>query len=233
MWHYASYIRYVVRYFGPGWILFRIWYALRKRFTSLIGAPRVFSWDSYSLVSYLKDTSLTHPDTYLNYRRSQAPKFFFSPAQRVAYANCCARWYTDDKTPVTAADRIVEGQFQYFSNTWIPAGLPPDWHTNPFTDQKAPPDRHWMQIDDFAYGDIKTIWEINRFGFVYTLVRAYWCTGDERYPKTFWSLVENWHGENSPYQGPNWKCGQEASLRVMAWCFGLYGFLNSDATTAE
>jgi asparagine synthase (glutamine-hydrolysing) len=68
---------------------------------------------------------------------------------------------------------------------------------------------------------------------VYPLVRAYWRTGDEQYAELFWQLVESWRAQNPPQQGPNWKCGQEISLRVMAWCFGLFGFLDSPRTTAE
>ncbi len=76
------------------------------------------------------------------------------------------------------------------------------------------------------------IWEPSRFAFTYALVRAYWRTGNERYTEAFWKLVENWHSQNPPNQGPNWQCGQEASLRVLAWCFGLYGFLGAGPTTA-
>ena len=78
----------------------------------------------------------------------------------------------------------------------------------------------------------KIIWEPSRFGFAFALVRAYWRTGDHRYADLFWQLVEDWRAHNPPQQGPNWKCGQETSFRVMAWCFGLYGFLDSEATSA-
>src|SRR5262249_14485641 len=84
----------------------------------------------------------------------------------------------------------------------------------------------------FAHGDIRVIWEPSRFAFAYDLVRAYWRTGDERYAEQFWRLVESWRAANPPQLGPNWKCGQETSLRVMAWCFGLYGFLDAAVTTA-
>jgi len=87
-------------------------------------------------------------------------------------------------------------------------------------------------LSDFGFGDIKLIWELNRFSFVYPLVRAYWRTGDEQYPEVFWKLVADWQAGNQPQAGVNWKCGQEISFRVMAWCFGLYGFLHARATSA-
>ena len=72
-----------------------------------------------------------------------------------------------------------------------------------------------------------------RFGFVFQLVRAYWRIGDESLAEYFWQLVEDWRAHNPPQAGVNWKCGQEASLRVMAWCFGLWGFAEAAASSAE
>jgi len=77
---------------------------------------------------------------------------------------------------------------------------------------------------DFAAGDINLVWEINRFGFVYPLVRAYWRTFDERYAKLFWQFFESWFDGNLPETGVNWNVRTGISIRVMAWCFGLYGF---------
>jgi asparagine synthase (glutamine-hydrolysing) len=113
------------------------------------------------------------------------------------------------------------------------AGFPPYWHRNPLTGEEAPSDRHWANIDDFSFGDIKLIWEASRFSSVYVLVRSYALTRDERYPKAFWDLIEDWAAHNAPQAGPNWKCGQEAAFRLMAWCFGMYGFEGSPQTTPE
>ncbi len=131
------------------------------------------------------------------------------------------------------ADALLGGTWLYFGDVLVQAGFPPNWHRNPLTDRQAPADRHWSEIPDFAFGDIKLIWEASRFSPVYTLVRAYALTGDERYPEAFWKLVEDWAEHNPPGLGPNWKCGQEATFRLMAWCFGLYGFAQSPSSTAE
>src|SRR5262249_7835967 len=67
----------------------------------------------------------------------------------------------------------------------------------------------------------------------FAVVRAFWRTGDEQYAEMFWRLVGDWREHNPPQLGVNWKCGQEITFRLMAWCFGLYGFLSAESTTAQ
>jgi len=134
-----------------------------------------------------------------------------------------------------AADRIVEGEQLYFSKLQYRFHGLPDWFRNPFTDQIVPPSPHWSSLGFYSphYGDLKFILEPARFGCVYLLVRAYQYSGNETYPAFFWRLLEDWIEKNPPQAGPLWICGQEAAFRIMAWCFGLYGFVQSPHTTPE
>jgi asparagine synthase (glutamine-hydrolysing) len=81
--------------------------------------------------------------------------------------------------------------------------------------------------------DIKFIWEPNRFAFVYTLVRAYAASHNEKYAEAFWTLIEDWAAHNPPNTGPNWMDGQEIALRLMAWTFGFSQFSNSPSSTPQ
>jgi asparagine synthase (glutamine-hydrolysing) len=134
---------------------------------------------------------------------------------------------------VAYAEEVRQGKFRYFEHQLVQCSFPPRWHLNPFTGEATPNRRHWTEIGDFTNVDIKLIWELSRFAFVYALVRAAWRTGNEEYARIFWELVEDWRENNPPNWGANWKCGQEVALRVMAWCFGLYGFLHAHETSAE
>jgi asparagine synthase (glutamine-hydrolysing) len=136
-----------------------------------------------------------------------------------------------DLTPIELADDLCEGWMRFFECHRVKTGRPPVWHQNAWTKTELPADRHWSEIDDFASGDIKVVWEPSRFSWVFPLVRAYWRTQDERYPALFWELLESWKKANPPNQGPHWKCGQEISFRVMACCFAWYGFWNSAHST--
>lgn len=219
------------RSFGPQWLAYRVGYAVRLRTGLVRRQTPITDWDAQPLRQFLSDPSLADAERYRAYRHTQAPRFFFLPQQRPQYARLFTAWDQGDADSVAAAAQIGQGDFSYFSSPPMQVAFPPDWHGNPFTGERVANDRHWSEIDDFTHGDIKVIWELSRFSFVYTLVRAYWRTNEERYAELFWQLVEDWRTHNRPQQGANWKCGQEISLRVMAWCFGLYGFFESAATT--
>ena len=221
----------LLRHFGLRWVLFRVKYAWQVRTGSLKRKMPCASWERLPLGNFLKDPALSNPVSYHQYRQSNPPSFFFSPSDKTRYNSILSRWDIDGSPPVEKADRLLQGYLTFFSKTEKEVGFPPDWHKNAFTGENAPEDRHWSEIPDFGYGDIKVIWEPNRFGFTYDLVRAYWRTGDERYPEAFWKLIEDWRERNPPNFGVNWKCGQEIAFRVMAWCFGLYGFWDSPETT--
>jgi hypothetical protein len=215
---------------GPGWLAFRVRYALERRAGLLRRRLPATSWDAQPLRSFLRDADLARPEAYLAYRRGGAPAFF-TPADGPAARALLAGWDEGRDGPVERVEELRRGVLRYFEHTPAAVGSPPDWHVSPFTGGRVPADRHWSRIGDFGHGDIKVLWEPGRFGFVYTLVRAARRTGDGRCAELFWEWVESWCAHNPPQLGPHWKCGQEASLRVMAWCFGLYGFLDAPATT--
>jgi asparagine synthase (glutamine-hydrolysing) len=65
------------------------------------------------------------------------------------------------------------------------------------------------------------------------LVRAYAASLDERYAEGFWRLIEDWAAQNPPNRGVNWASGQEAAVRLMAWCFALYTFFECQSSTSQ
>ena len=161
----------------------------------------------------------------------------------------------DLQPAITEVDRLLNGEIKYFAHEFRQTGFPPEWHTDYVTLSRAsgegslPPQtetfrsqrtlpqsdtaRHWSTYSDDLNTDIKFIWEPNRFSFVYVLVRAYAATPDEKYPEAFWQLIEDWAKKNPPNTGVNWMDGQELALRLMAWIFGYYAFLDSPSATPQ
>ncbi len=76
--------------------------------------------------------------------------------------------------------------------------------------------RPWYLIPDFdnSVGDIKGVWEASRFDWIVIFSQAI-KTGDMPSAKKINLWLTDWVNINQPYIGPNWKCGQEASIRVM------------------
>ena len=103
---------------------------------------------------------------------------------------------------------------------YIPLGddlNPPDWHTSILTGHRCPdPESPWYIIPDFTseLGDIKGVWELSRFDWVLGFAREYREGNDASLAKLK-TWLEDWARVNRPYCGPNWKCGQEAAIRVM------------------
>ncbi len=109
------------------------------------------------------------------------------------------------------------GEALYFGYHRVPCEDAPDWHANPFRPvARADPHVHWSALADFdsAVGDIKTVWEASRFDWLIAMAQRA-ALGDEAELERLNVWLADWVEHNPPYRGANWKCGQEASIRVM------------------
>ncbi|MCK6581256.1 MAG: heparinase II/III family protein [Anaerolineae bacterium] len=206
----------LLRYFGAGWVFFRVLYALKRRSGWLKRRFPAYKWSDRPLSYWLHSDIPATPDGYVQWRKQSGIKFFFEDLP--------PKDLLDSSKVVDEAEKILTGSWPYFTTHRFDAGMPPNWHRNPVVGQEITTDRHWSKISDFDAGDIKYVWEPNRFSVVYTLVRAFAITQNSKYVAAFWELIDDWAKCNPPQMGPNWKCGQEATFRVIAWCFGLFAF---------
>ena len=85
----------------------------------------------------------------------------------------------------------------------------------------------------FPVHDIKFVWEPARFGWAFTLGRAYHLSGDEKYARAFWQFFETFTDGNPPCLGPHWMSGQEVALRLMAFVWAGQVFAAASASTPE
>ena len=120
------------------------------------------------------------------------------------------------------ADEIVAGQVRLFGAGPVPLQLSFDQ-----------PLQHWTAYEKDAslttslfsgVPDVKFIWEPARFGWAFTLGRAWHLSRDERYAAAFWTYTERFLESNPPNQGPHWVSAQEVALRLMAftWCLQVF-----------
>lgn len=132
------------------------------------------------------------------------------PPRRPALADAAA-W-------MAKAQRVLGGELPVFSNGWREAGFPPRWQRSVIT-QIDEPSRglHWSQLPDFALagGDVKGYWESSRFDGLLILALGWLCSGRADFRDGIGRWLESWCAENPANTGLQWKCGQEAGLRLM------------------
>ena len=108
------------------------------------------------------------------------------------------------------AEEILAGNVRLFGAEPVPLVLKPDVLR-----------LHWAQyeINPSLLGagtDLKFIWEPARFGWAYTLGRAWHLTRDDRFAQGFWNCFDGFSAANPAYHGPHWMNGQEVAIRLMA-----------------
>jgi hypothetical protein len=169
-----------------------------------IGSVAYLAWYRFTLKSGLRKPRFRQRPFV------EKTNFFKETAINTAYPEAWKKQLTGD------ADRIVNGQIRYYAFHWKAVGNPPNWFLNPFNGTEYPTQQHWTALPDFhpAVGDIKNVWEASRFEWVVTLARAYAVTGNKHYLDTLNDWLNDWTAKNPLNTGPNWKCGQETSIRL-------------------
>ncbi len=221
------------RTFGAHDGLLRLNYELRRSTGLMLRRMNsVNGWTAWTLDCI---ASGTNSAALLQSRWEGKHPFFFPDAPALASSIAGIVGETGRAQLLEEADHILSGQLPYFGSLSFSCGFPPRWFENPDTRQKVPPQQPWtrLRFASPAHGDLKFILEPSRFLFGYTLARAYVVTADERFANAFWTAVEDWAAQSPPMTGPLWICGQECSLRILAWSFAFHAFLHSPATTPE
>ena len=139
---------------------------------------------------------------------------------------------TKNKTPELKEkmEHILKGDVLFFSKTWKPLGLDYDWVTNPETEYHYDVHQHWTKVNDFSQeaGDIKFVWEKSRFSWLLAVCR-YDYHFDEDHSEFVIGQILDWISKNPLNCGPNYKCSQETSIRILNWLFALNFYSKSKA----
>ena len=154
-------------------------------------------------------------------------------------------WFFEDREGVNAVrqahqplkekmEHILKGDVLFFSKTWKELGLDYDWVTNPETGFHYDVNQHWTKVNDFSKeaGDIKLVWEKSRFSWLLTVCR-YDYHFDEDHAEFAIGQIMDWIEKNPLNCGPNYKCSQEISLRILNWLLALTFYQKSKVLTEE
>ena len=159
--------------------------------------------------------------------RSNTPDFFF-----------IGKKITTPRIPDDALKKRVDdmkaGKFVLFSKEIYDLGVDFNWVTNPITGYQYDNALHWSKIPDLSeeIGDIKFVWEKARFSFITDFLRYDYHYKEDQSEFVFSQIID--FIEKNPINcGPNYKCSQEISLRIMNWTLALYFYKDSKNLTQE
>ena len=169
-----------------------------------------------------------HQYVSLEQWKAQSALFFFAGKESINVPR--------DPTPElrSAFDDIRSGNFLLFNSLPTALGKESDWVTNPDSGYRYDIAKHWTEIADYSKeaGDIKFVWERSRFSYLYDIIR-YDHLYDSDCAGIVFGDILSWIKANPVNMGPNYRCSQEMSLRVLNWTFALYYYRNSPQLTGE
>lgn len=199
---------------GPRYIAFRVRHELLRRSGMLKGKfPQAPAQKAYITLEQWKQTAAT---------------FFFQSRTEIKIPK---------NTTTELAQRfdwIKEGKLLMFNSFLTDLGTGYDWITNPDSKFVYDTHKHWTEIPDISpqAGDIKYVWEKSRFSYLYDIIRYDYHFEQDNAKMVFRDIV-SWINSNPVNCGPNYRCSQEMSLRVLNWTFALFFYRDSSALTEE
>ncbi|MCK4741472.1 MAG: alginate lyase family protein [Anaerolineales bacterium] len=220
---------HALRELGPGPLVRFAVYQIALRSGWLRWRTPTFTWEERPLEWWLQSHIPSDPEGYAQYREARSQHFFFQDVKRLGIS-LKEILGEDGEALVAEADSVLSGRYRLFGQPEIALGNPPNWGTFALTSSSGEMavvglDRHWTEygLNELPQ-DVKLLWEISRFGWAYSLARAYALTGDERYVEGFFALLRSWREANAPNKGLNWHSGQEIAIRLLALVFSFFTF---------
>ena len=199
---------------GLRYTFFRVWLEFQRKTGLLL---RKFPANAKKELNYSLDQW-----------RMSSPNFLISPKAELNWVKI------PDQKLASMAERIVNGEMIYFSRRWLKTEGEHKWHINPDNAYIFPSNIHWSKIQDFSQesGDIKFVWERSRFSWIITLIADDY-HNEKDHAEWILNEITDWINKNPVNVGPNWRCSQEISLRLINWTYALHYFADSNFMTND
>lgn len=155
-------------------------------------------------------------------------KFFFTSREDMAISR------NPSQELAVTFNNIKQGRLLLFNSVLADLGVNYDWVTNPDNGHRYDAGKHWTEIADYSAqaGDIKYVWEKSRFSYLYDIIRYDYHHHEDCAEMVFADIL-SWIESNPVNCGPNYRCSQEMSLRILNWTFALHYYCNSKALTDD
>src|SRR5438270_3600593 len=170
----------IVRDLGPAWMLKRAGVEAQLQLGSIKRRLPVSNWD-FDSREWLRDDAPSSPEQFKKTLREHSNFFFDSGNLQPS---------RHESEVCRQADRVLAGEWPYFSHSWYQVGFPPDWHFNVLDGKRVEDQAHWAdkagrgqargdKLGDRGLGtgdreglfqaDITFVWEPSRLSVVYLL----------------------------------------------------------------
>jgi Heparinase II/III-like protein/Heparinase II/III N-terminus len=156
----------------------------------------------------------------LNAGPARQPRFFFQPEGVPALISALReRLPQQAELIVRQAEKICRHRFDLMGYEDLDCGEEIDWHCDHVHGKRAPrkPFYQIRYLDFEEVGDSKVTWELNRHQHFVTLAKAYWLTGEEKFPAEIFRQWRHWHAVNPYPIGINWVSSLEVAFRSLSW----------------
>jgi hypothetical protein len=210
-----SHLFVFIKQMGIKYIIFRIIYTIKKK-------------TGYFQFKFPEKINECNYCSISEWRINSKPFFFQSKENLILPKN-------PQKELFIKANKILfDGIYPFFSFHEYKIGPKINWFYNVHSGYTYNQKIHWSRINELSSkeGDIKFVWELSRFSFIYTIIR-YDYHFDKDSSKFIFSKIIDWIDENKYNHGPNFICSQEISLRVLNWIFALYFYKNSESLSEQ
>lgn len=128
----------------------------------------------------------------------------------------------------SSAQDIMNQKIRYFSHELISLSEL-DFNYNPLEDIHVPAGRHSSQYFSFDpnIGDLKKVWELNRFQWANPLVMAYLLEEEEEEKRSYIrdyyeKAIVSWLSQCPHERSVAWACSQEISIRCLNWLWSIW-----------
>ncbi len=149
---------------------------------------------------------------YRGMKRTRLAKWLTAPPAEAAVGDLFSAVATTESASLEPDLALYFSRHNMRLNGEVP------WLYDPFAKESfEEPERHWSEIPDFVRPgrDIKAIWELSRFDWALKLACLAQTQESDAPVQRLNALVRDWQQHNPPFLGPNWKCGQETTIRML------------------
>jgi hypothetical protein len=152
-------------------------------------------------------------------------RLWLSPQQLQDVREYVLRYLPDAaRRTVHRADCVCKGVLPVWGKKEQHLGIPIPWYRDPVSNKNWPL-LYWECVRRKPVGDVDAVWEVGRHLFLPSLGRAFLYTGQEKYRRAYFDIVDDWIAKTPYAFGVHWASPLECATRNLSWLTALMPLL--------